>query len=195
MKTYGNTLPSKALVALLLVLALVMFGAGVAVAQDGEGGEAVAGADAGAQVTDPALPGWADQLAFGAVSLSAFVWAATELTKRALKFLGLYQDGWGRGIVVVWSVALVGAALAAEMFQAQGVVVARVEWLYQLMLLLLTLLGAPVVHKAAKATGLSDNNDDDPGDLENSIHISAYGESTATKLAGAIKVEPDEAPL
>ena len=140
------------LILLAFVFALLL-GTGVVAAQDDE--DTSAPTVTTEDTTDLDLPPWADQLAFGGVALSTAVWAATELTKRALGLFNLYKDGWGRVIVVLWTIAFVVAALAGEMFQASGVVAERVEWAYQVMLLLLTLLGAPIVHQVAKISGLT----------------------------------------
>lgn len=100
------------------------------------------------------LPDWADQLAFGVVSLSAFVWAATELTKRVLQMFGLLEPEWGRYIMAGWTIGFVILALGAQIFQVEDVVTEGVEWIYQAMLLILTLFGAPTLHRVAKETGL-----------------------------------------
>jgi hypothetical protein len=111
------------------------------------------------------LPDWASLLAFGTLSLSLLVTAATEVTKRVLTLIGLYKDGLGRWIVGVWAFGFVGLALASNLLDAGAVVDARVEWLYQLMLLMLTLLGAPTAYSWAKATGLVRSVSDDSGDV------------------------------
>lgn len=129
----------KNLMIIVLLLALLAL-PGVALAQD-------------YPMVEPALPDWAETLAFGTVALSAFVWAATELTKRALGLFGWLRDDWGRYIAVVWSIVMVGVALGAEMLEFDSAPV--VEWVYQAMLLVLTLLGAPVIHQIAKTSGLT----------------------------------------
>jgi hypothetical protein len=111
------------------------------------------------------LPDWVSSLAFGTLGLSLIVSAATEVTKRALQLARIYKDGWGRWIVGVWTFGFVGLALASNLLDAGAIVDARVEWLYQLMLLMLTLLGAPTAYSWAKATGLVKSVPDDSGDM------------------------------
>jgi hypothetical protein len=111
------------------------------------------------------LPDWASSLAFGTLGLSLLVSTATEVTKRVLQLARIYKDGWGRWIVGVWAFGFVGLALASNLLDAGAIVDARVEWLYQVMLLMLTLLGAPTAYSWAKATGLVKSVSDNSGDV------------------------------
>jgi len=133
----------KQLSKVLIILVVLMCIGRVALAQN----------DGPVLPDDPALPGWAEQLTFGTVTLSAFVWAATEITKRLLAMLGIFQPGWGRFLVVGWAIIMVGVAIAGEMLQFN--VAPVVEWVYQALLLILTLIGAPIAHQVAKRTGFT----------------------------------------
>ncbi|MBN1287838.1 MAG: hypothetical protein JXB47_20735 [Anaerolineae bacterium] len=136
------------MLALVVVVALLLVFPGVARAQGDDPGT-LPGGD-----LPIVLPGWVEQLAFGTLGLSLLVSAATEVTKRLLALAGLYKDGLGRYVAIVWTFGFVALALASNLLDAGAVVNPRVEWMYQLMLLLLTLLGAPTAHAWAKATGL-----------------------------------------
>jgi hypothetical protein len=144
----------KNLTLLSLVLFAFLFIGIPAVAQDEdtEVAPAVEVEDA-----DIVLPDWLSQLAIGTVSLSSFVWAITEVVKGIMKRLNLYKDGYGRFVVVAAAIGFVALMIISQTFEVQGLVTERMEWVYQLMLFVLTLLGAPTVHKAAKLVGISED--------------------------------------
>jgi hypothetical protein len=106
---------------------------------------------------DITLPDWASQLAIGTVSLSSFVWLGTEIIKTVLKLLGVYKDGYGRPVFVVLAIGFTALLLVSQTFEVEGLVTPRMEWVYQVMLLISSILGAPVVHQVAKFVGIKDN--------------------------------------
>lgn len=98
--------------------------------------------------------GWSASIDAGLPTISARLDGASVLKalRSIAKHNGLhFRLGSTRQSLVFGFVAL---ALASNLLDAGAMVNPRVAWLYQLMLLLLTLLGAPTAYSWAKETGL-----------------------------------------
>lgn len=119
---------------------------------------------------------WAENLAIGTVTLSAFVWAATELSKRLLALFGLLYEDQGRWIAIAWSIVFVVLALVVQYYGVEDTVGQGIDWVYQGALLVLTLIGAPSLHYVAKGVGLVKPATPKPG-----IGVHSHNIATSTK--------------